>query len=841
MNKRRSRGPVLQLFPEPGKKGINGGRYVAYFHCRSCEITKEVPDRFLGKNVKCPKCGHAAMVTAEEEDLGLDEVMDEMVPLPDEPSGPTTATFDLAAETAPPPPPKRPVHILQGNPLKNILAGLATGLLGLIFCLSFASLVFPDGGMAAAYPHILTMALVSAALVGLWTALWSDVGFTIAGPESAAVLVVSLMAAGIQSGMNGMYPVDEIYATVICGVAVACAVAGLVLFASGWAGGGVWIRFIPFQAIGGVLAGVGWFILAAAYTVATNGQPCLPQLTAMSGLDWCAAWLPALALALALFLVLRKRQGTLLMLAIILVGAGAVHGWLFYTHTDPVAAARAGWLFAPFPMDTFWTMYDHSFLTRIHFKPLVDNAGYMVALAGLMVSTIMFKTTELEIVTGRQLNLDRELQGLGLANIVTGLAGGLPGSVSLGRSLGSRAIGAGGPIAGMTAALVCAAAVPFIHQIMPWVPRMLAAGVLGYVGLSLIFRWLVDTRTQFTRGEDYSLLVLVFLLTVTLGFLIGMAVGTAMAMMVLVGRYGSVSVVKHVLSGAHFRSNVDRGPQQLAILKKRGGQIHVLRLQGFVFLGTTDALMRLILDRVRNPSALPLRFLLLDFSRISGLDSSVAMCFARLKQLAQDEKFVLIFTNMPFELEQQLEDAGFVLNDPDNNSMTVVSVDYAMEWCEDRILEAEKALSSKVTPLPGLLEPVFPEPAHIPLLMKALKKVRVKKGQHVFHQGDPSDSMYFIEQGMVNVQLELDGNKVLRLKKMGPGTAFGEMGLYTSAPRSASIVAAEDCVLYRLSTKILDIIQDRNPRLVSSIHRFIVHLLAERVAEANSKVRDLMS
>ena len=814
---------------------------MAYFHCRNCDITKEVPDRFLGKNVKCPKCGHPAMVAAEEEDLGLDDVVEEMSPLPEEPAAPAAAALDLAAETAPPPPPERPVHLFQGNPLKNILAGLITGLLGLIFSISFAAMLFPGGDMAAAYPHALTMALVSAVIVGVWMSFWSDVGFTISGPESAAILVVSLMASGITAGMESATPAGEVYATVICGVAAACVVAGLVLFASGWAGGGVWIRFIPFQAIGGVLAGVGWFILLAAFRVATGSEPCLAELTALAGLDWCAPWLPSAALALALFLVLRKWQGTLLMLIIILAGAGAVHGWLFYKGIAPVAASQAGWLFAPFPMDAFWTMYDGSFLSLIHWQPLLDQAGYMVALAGLMVSTVMFKTTELEIVVGRQLNLDRELQGLGLANILTGLGGGLPGSVSLGRSLGSKALGAGGPVAGLTAALVCAAAVPFIHQIMPWVPRMLAAGVLGYVGLSLIFRWLVDTRAQFTRGEDYSLLVLVFLLTVTLGFLTGMAVGTALAMMVLVGRYGSVSVVKHVLSGAHFRSNVDRGPQQLAILKKKGGQIHVLRLQGFVFLGTTDALMRLILDRVRDSSSLPLRFLLLDFSRISGLDSSVAMCFARLKQLAQDEKFVLIFTNVPFELEQQLDDAGFVLNDPENNSMTVVSVDYAMEWCEDRILEAEHALSSKVTPLPKLLEPVFPEPAHIPLLMKALKKVSVKKGQHVFRQGDPSDSMYFIEQGMVNVQLELEGNKVLRLKKMGPGTAFGEMGLYTSAPRSASIVAAEDCVLYRLSTKILDIIQDKNPRLVSSIHRFIVHLLAERVAEANSKVRDLMS
>ena len=407
------------------RRDETGDCYVAYFHCRSCEITKEVPDRFLGKNVKCPKCGQPTMVTSEDEDLGLDDVMGEMAPGSDGPDAKPTTSLDLAAETAPPPPPERPVHLLQGNPLKNILSGLATGLLGFVFCVTFATLVFPEQGLAGSFPHALTMALVAAAVTGLWMALWSDVSFTVAGPESAAVLVISLMAAGIQSSMGGMYPAGEVYATVICGVAAACVVAGAVLFASGWAGGGVWIRFIPFQAIGGVLAGVGWFILVAAWKVATDGLPCVSDLAAMAGLSWCAAWLPPLALALSLFLVLRRWQGTMLMLGIILAGAGAVHGWLYWSGTDATTAAQAGWLYAPFTMDAFWTMFDGSFLSLIHFQPLVDHAGYMVALAGLMISTVMFKTTELEIVVGRQLSLDRELQGLGLANILSGLAGGL--------------------------------------------------------------------------------------------------------------------------------------------------------------------------------------------------------------------------------------------------------------------------------------------------------------------------------------------------------------------------------------------------------------------------------
>ena len=172
--------------------------------------------------------------------------------------------------------------------------------------------------------------------------------------------------------------------------------------------------------------------------------------------------------------------------------------------------------------------------------------------------------------------------------------------------------------------------------------------------------------------------------------------------------------------------------------------------------------------------------------------------------------------------------------------MSFVDLDHAMEWCENRILEAENLLSVDTIPFPKLLEQEnFPDPEVIPRLLKSLSKVMVLKGDYVFRQGDPSDAMYFISSGAVNVQLELEGKRAIRLKRMGPGTVFGEMGIYATAPRSASIVADEDSVLYRLSSRTLEKLQQEDPLLASAVHRFVVNLLAGRVFDANAKVRDL--
>jgi SulP family sulfate permease len=124
--------------------------------------------------------------------------------------------------------------------------------------------------------------------------------------------------------------------------------------------------------------------------------------------------------------------------------------------------------------------------------------------------------------------------------------------------------------------------------------------------------------------------------------------------------------------------------------------------------------------------------------------------------------------------------------------------------------------------------------------MKVLKREVVQAGEAVFRQGDSSDAMYFVESGRLDVELEMPDGRILRLKKVGPGAVFGEMGIYTLSPRSATIRAAEKCVLYRMTRSKLDAVEARVPRLVTAINRFLVNLLSDRLADSNARVRELM-
>lgn len=64
-----------------------------------------------------------------------------------------------------------------------------------------------------------------------------------------------------------------------------------------------------------------------------------------------------------------------------------------------------------------------------------------------------------------------------------------------------------------------------------------------------------------------------------------------------------------------------------------------------------------------------------------------------------------------------------------------------------------------------------------------------QKDEFIVRQGEPSTEAFLIGQGRCEVrQVSGDGHeRVLRV--LGPGDAFGELGVFTGAPRSASIVA----------------------------------------------------
>ena len=107
--------------------------------------------------------------------------------------------------------------------------------------------------------------------------------------------------------------------------------------------------------------------------------------------------------------------------------------------------------------------------------------------------------------------------------------------------------------------------------------------------------------------------------------------------------------------------------------------------------------------------------------------------------------------------------------------------------------------------------------------------IHVQKGETVFFKGATGSQMYVVLGGKVGVY---DGKK--RIAGLTMGDMFGEMALLNKEPRSATVAAEEDSVLFVLSESTLQKLLTK--RVAINILLNIVRTLSHRLREANQKL-----
>lgn len=96
----------------------------------------------------------------------------------------------------------------------------------------------------------------------------------------------------------------------------------------------------------------------------------------------------------------------------------------------------------------------------------------------------------------------------------------------------------------------------------------------------------------------------------------------------------------------------------------------------------------------------------------------------------------------------------------------------------------------------------------------------------IINEGDEADCIYFVAEGYVKVYINRFAS-TQELSWIGPGQYFGEMGVLNNQKRSASIVAATDCRLLRVTKADFLRMLRESPEFSQRLHR----LLAERTEE----------
>lgn len=831
----------------------------AQLACAACGHSMSLPVQLLGRQAKCPQCGVLGMVDRplrelrepDERDVNLEDLAEANAESPGgrPAASPWPEALALDARSRPKTLADHFRNFFAGSLPVNVLSGVLGGANQCLVCLALALLALMVGGAEALAPHALVLTLLPAVLGSALLALNGRLAVSVGGPDPSSALAVFLLLGALGADLAGHANAATLAATLVAALVLATLVSGVLGALLSRLGLADWVRFLPVEALGGMVAGFGLLLAKAWFHVLLAGDASLAALPNLPLAEFgpalvasAPAWGPPLGFALAyvaLHLALRSPVWPMLLTAL------ALGGWVLLDRSAaslpvPLATLVQSQARLPQLLNTscYLGLFDLQILARIDWQALAARQEFFAAVAAVAILPSIARTSILEAVLCRDAGADEQVRVVGAASMLSGLLGGLPSSLSLSGSLGLRALGATGPVSGFVAGLTCLAFLLGGQNVLPHIPRFVPLGLLLATALIMPISWLLrDARNPLTSREDTRVAWACCLMVAFFGPVLGVFLGLGLGLILSLSRAASGGGLRLVQTGDAQRSNVERSAAEGRILKEQGGRILILRLQGFLFLGSLYQVLRVVRERHHSAQPQGLDYVLLDFEAVSGAGASAVYGFRRLEALAREQGLLILLTSAPLEMEERLEALGYRLGGEQGVCHLYLNLDYALEWCEDRLLAEAGAQEQGQAPLEQLLAASFPEPALVPVLVKCLERVEVQKNQRLIVQGDPSDSMFFLQAGKVQVELSLPGGRILRLKKLGPGTVFGEMGLYTSAPRSASVIASERCVAYRLTAERLKLIQAKAPLLAAAVNRFVVALLAERLAEENARNR----
>jgi len=711
--------------------------------------------------------------------------------------------------------------------LRSMGAGLVASLLSVAYCFSYGALIF-SGPLEKFLAEGVASALITAAVIATVVACASSFQSAVAGPDSNTAAPLAAMMVSLGPAIATMSSHDALALTLATLMATT-SLTGVVLFLLGWKRLGRLIRFVPYPVIAGFLAATGWLMFSGAVKM-TTGVPIsiesLPKFLDPSVAEVLA--ITATWAAVLWYLTSRWKQPLVLPLALVAAALGT-HGLTSVAEFEPNVISRLMFslpngLHPVFPFVSYEVF-------RTNLGDLTSVVGDMVAVSALAVLSILLNSASIELATGVEADLDRELRVQGVANLASAASGGFVGYVSVSRTLVNVAAGGVTRLSGVVVGLVALAILFVGSETLSYVPRFVLGGLLLQLGARLIWDWGILSR-RVLPSLDWLVVLAIVLLTYSVGFLQALVFGVLAGCVIFAVDVSRVRVIRHQFGLNERTSSFMRSREEGAFLLEYGGQVQVLQLSGFIFFGSAYTLLERIKALVveRQP-----KIVIFDFSDVTGIDSSAGASFVKIHDLLRKASATQVMVAMSARATGILN-ASAALGE---NIQYFDHLDSALEAAEEKMLSAYEAPNSLRSSMIDWLTEMIGSRTDAEALFGRMIPAPQDSNSYLCHEGDPTDDLLFIERGPVSVILDRSDEPDLRIRVFGARTLAGEIGFFLNVPRSASLVAAPEAIVWALTrTSYNDFVVD-HPQVALALAIYVVRLQSERLIFANRQIEAL--
>ncbi|KAH6581218.1 hypothetical protein BASA61_009176 [Batrachochytrium salamandrivorans] len=701
-------------------------------------------------------------------------------------------------------------------------------------------------------------------------------------PESAAQSGISMFLAStmiaqiVLTEMQGASD-HAIIATIMAAYSLSTILTGVVFIIIGIFKLGNLVQFFPRHILVGCIGGIGLFLLFTGIEVTADIQQEFTMEYLRRIFEWTSfkLWGASLAAALLLKAIQRYVSHTLLVpmfyLSIPII---------FYTITfsfgmslDMLRTER--WLFdLPSSEDIpFWTYFTYLDFFAVDWRAVAATLPTQMALIFFGILHVPINVPALAVSTKQDVELSSEIIGHGISNIAAGLIASPQNYLVYSNSLLYIRSGGGSRIGGVLLSLATIALWIKGGSVIGYVPTIVVGSLIFHLGIDLLLESVVHTWIIGINPFEYITILIIVGVMGGIGFTEGIVAGIILACIFFVVMCSRRFIIRESFSGLQLRSTVHRLYRQQMFLDNCGDQIHVIKLQGFMFFGTINQLETHILGVFRENAGT--KFVLIDFALINGIDYSALESFQRIRRVIFNHQSHLVFCGLGALHGEVMKSGVFDAQEDDDdlqpfNVHNFATLNGALEWCENLLLEIYYCKSNRPQLSEGICVPaqtknqlavpdehpqfatprlqrthaaasfVLKEHPHnnstrgsvarpVSVLLQAFSEgssfesllgdlcgsnfelIEVQSGETLYTVGDEATELYVIEEGelVMVIPEKRDGERVV--ETLLPGTMVGEMDMFTGRQRVCRLYATQDALVWRLSKVSFDTLCQEYP------------------------------
>lgn len=514
--------------------------------------------------------------------------------------------------------------------IKDLTAGVIVAIIALplSIALGIASGVTPEQG------------LFTAIIAGFLISMLGGSRVQIGGPTGAFMVIVYGIV--MEFGMNGL-----ITATIM---------AGVIMMAMGFFRLGSIIKFIPYPITTGFTTGIAVTIFTSqikdflGLQIEHNPAEFLEKVSVyaehIDTINGGSVLIGALSLAILIFWpkVSRKVPGSLIALILATVVVQ-------FTGMDVATIGSTfGELSSKIPTPQIPTV------SLSDLRMLIGPA-FTIAILGSIES--LLSAVVADGIIGSKHRSNMELVAQGVANIASGLFGGIPATGAIARTVANIKNGGSTPVAGMVHAVVLLLIMLLFMPLAKMIPLAALAAILIIVAYNMS-DWREFVEYFHAPKSDLLVLLTTFFITVIFDLVLAIEIGMVLAAFLFMKRMSDVAEVNHVVLDSGEETDQDGEGRGRAGMSFREGLslpkgVIAYEISGPFFFGAADKFMDNLADLDAHAKAV-----LLIMNRVPAMDATALFAFRSFKQMCNRHKVELYIIGINDQPRSVLEKAGVI-------------------------------------------------------------------------------------------------------------------------------------------------------------------------------------